>query len=70
MNDRALDEIYQAIIDDPMNAEMGAKGYIPVYTASTKSRIVIVGQAPGRKAQESMKPWNGLLSCLPCRRSI
>lgn len=57
MND-ALDEIYQAIIDDPMNAEMGAKGYIPVYTASARSRIVIIGQAPGCKAQESMKPWN------------
>ena len=26
----ALAEIYQAIIDDPMNAEMGAKGYVPV----------------------------------------
>lgn len=54
----ALDEIYQAIIDDPMNAEMTAKGYVPVYTASSHSRIVIVGQAPGRRAQESMKPWN------------
>ncbi|HSW90896.1 MAG TPA: uracil-DNA glycosylase family protein [Candidatus Saccharimonadales bacterium] len=53
-----LDEIYQAIPNDPMNAEMSAKGYVPVYTASAKSRIVIVGQAPGRKAQESMKPWN------------
>ena len=53
-----LDEIYQAILNDPMNAEMSAKGYVPVYTASAKSRIVIVGQAPGRKAQESMKPWN------------
>src|ERR1044072_62325 len=57
MND-ALDEIYQAIIDDPMNADMGSKGYVPVYTPSAKPRIVIVGQAPGRRAQESMKPWN------------
>ena len=50
--------IYQAIVDDPMNAEMKRKGYVPVYTASAKSRIVIVGQAPGRKAQSTMKPWN------------
>jgi len=49
---------YQAIIDDPMNAEMKDKGYVPVYTASAKARIMIVGQAPGRKAQATLKPWN------------
>src|SRR5690606_27598968 len=26
--------------------------------ASAKSKIIIAGQAPGRKAQESQKPWN------------
>ena len=51
-------EIYQAIIDDPMNADMKAKGYIPVYTAGPKAKIVIVGRAPGSKAQATMKPWN------------
>ena len=51
-------EIYQAIVDDPMNADMKLKGYTPVYTAGAKAKIVIVGQAPGTKAQASMKPWN------------
>jgi uracil-DNA glycosylase len=51
-------EIYQAIVDDPMNADMKLKGYAPVYTAGAKAKIVIVGQAPGTKAQASMKPWN------------
>ncbi len=51
-------KIYQAIVDDPMNTEMATKGYLPVYTAGPKSKIIIVGQAPGAKAQESMKPWN------------
>ena len=50
--------IYQAIVDDPMNAEMKRKGYVPVYTASAKSRIVIVGQAPGRRAHESGIPFD------------
>lgn len=52
-----LSDIYQQIIHDHMNAEMSAKGYAPLYTASPNARIVIVGQAPGRKAQEAMKPW-------------
>lgn len=50
--------IHQAIIDDPMNAGMRAKGYAPVYTAGAKAKIAIIGQAPGSKAQQSMKPWN------------
>lgn len=54
----ALDEIRNKIINHPSNAWAKTLGYDPVYTASEKSRIMIVGQAPGRKAQESRKPWN------------
>lgn len=53
-----LAHIRAAISTDPMNQVFTEKGYIPVYTASKNARIVIVGQAPGRKAQESMTPWN------------
>lgn len=53
-----LETIYSAIMSDPMNSEMRMKGYVPLYTAGTKAKIVIVGQAPGSRAQESMKPWN------------
>jgi len=59
-----LADIYQNIIDDEMNDAMRAKGYLPVYTASVRSRIVVIGQAPGRKAQETMKPWNDLSGIL------
>ncbi|UTX51728.1 uracil-DNA glycosylase family protein [Candidatus Saccharibacteria bacterium TM7i] len=41
-----------------MNSDMADKGYAPVYTAGAGAKIVIVGQAPGAKAQMSMKPWN------------
>lgn len=54
----ALVEIYQEICDDPMNAEMRDRGYLPLYSASSKSKVAIVGQAPGRRAQESGVPWN------------
>ncbi len=50
--------IYNEICADPMNAAMAVKGYAPVYTAGPKAKIVIVGQAPGSKAQATMKPWN------------
>lgn len=55
---RAFEEIYRAIVDDPMNAEMKAKGYAPIYTAGPHAKIIIIGQAPGARAQASMKPWN------------
>ena len=29
-----------------------------MYSASSSSRIVLVGQAPGRIAQQTLKPWN------------
>lgn len=53
-----LQKIFQAIVDDPDNAQAKAAGYQPLYTASKRAKMVIVGQAPGRKAQESGIPWN------------
>lgn len=50
--------LYNKIDRAEMNAHLRAKGFAPVYTASAKSRIVLVGQAPGRIAQETRKPWN------------
>lgn len=55
---KTLDDIYRDIVNDPMNVEMKEKGYIPVYTAGYDAKIAIIGQAPGRKAQATMKPWN------------
>lgn len=50
--------LYQEINDATTNAEMRAKGYTPVYTATAAARIMLVGQAPGRIAQQTHKPWN------------
>lgn len=51
-------DIYSQICADPMNAEMLDKGYVPLYTAAAGAKIVVVGQAPGLRAQTSMKPWD------------
>jgi uracil-DNA glycosylase len=50
--------IRQAIIDDPDNAAFGAQGFLPLYAAGPGARIAVIGQAPGRKAQESGVAWN------------
>lgn len=58
MTTKIFDDIYNQICADPMNADMQARGYTPVYTAGPKAKIMIVGQAPGSKAQESKTPWH------------
>ena len=55
--------LYQEINDATTNAEMRAKGYTPVYTATAAARIMLVGQAPGRIAQQTHKPWNDAGGC-------
>lgn len=49
-------DIYKEISLHPSNATFLDKGYSPLYTASAKSKIVMIGQAPGKKAQESGVP--------------
>ena len=53
-----FEEIRRAIVDDPDNSGMVAKGYLPLYAAGSRARVAVIGQAPGWKAQESNLAWN------------
>lgn len=53
-----LDQIRAEIRADPTNAWAREAGYEPVYVAAPEARCLIVGQAPGIKAQESGIAWN------------
>ncbi|MCE5290846.1 MAG: uracil-DNA glycosylase family protein [Nocardiaceae bacterium] len=53
-----LAHIRADIVADPSNAWAADAGYEPVYVASPDARCLIIGQAPGIKAQESGIPWN------------
>lgn len=53
-----LDRIRAEIIAHPTNAWAHDLGYEPVYSAAPGARVVLIGQAPGRKAQESGIPFN------------
>ncbi|MCR8969805.1 uracil-DNA glycosylase family protein [Facklamia sp. 7083-14-GEN3] len=53
-----LDQIHQKIMSAPMNATYSKKGIQRLYKAPPQARLVIVGQAPGRKAEASQMVWD------------
>lgn len=55
-----FEEIKNEIMSDPMNESYTKRGIPPLFKASEEARIVIVGQAPGRKAEETNLFWNDL----------
>ena len=58
MTNDNLKEIKNKIIKDPFNKTLILKGFSPLFQANKNSLIVIIGQAPGIKAQESMTLFN------------
>lgn len=53
-----FEEIEQEIMKDEMNFNYTQRGIEPLFKVSKKASIVIVGQAPGRKAEETHLFWN------------
>ena len=53
-----FDTIQHEIMEDPMNQNYTEKGIPPLFKASDDARLVIVGQAPGRKAEATRLFWN------------
>ena len=45
------DKIFEAIRQDPDNADFTAQGWDPLYHIEPEATILIASQAPGRKAQ-------------------
>lgn len=55
-----FENIKQEIMADAMNKSYTERGIEPLFKASENARIAIVGQAPGRKAEETRLFWNDL----------
>ena len=53
-----LSKIFHAIKEDPQNTLYTAQGIAPLYSVHHEAKILIVGQAPGIRAQESRLFWN------------
>ncbi|GAD17096.1 uracil-DNA glycosylase family protein [Lentilactobacillus otakiensis] len=50
--------IFKAIQADPQNKQFTSQGILPLYHVDPKAEILIISQAPSRKAQESMVFWD------------
>lgn len=53
-----IDAIRRTIAQEQDNQDMAARGWGPLFTASPRARIVVVGQAPGIRAQTTGIPWD------------
>lgn len=47
-----IEAIKKAIVQDPDNLEFTNKGWVPIFMANPRSKLLIIGQAPGIKTQE------------------
>lgn len=58
----AFDTIRKEIINDPTNIQFKKLGYEPLFIVDKEAKIVIIGQAPGKKI---CKIWKYLLVYKP-----
>lgn len=53
-----FEQIRAEIAADPMNRDYSERGIMPLFKAAEEARMVIVGQAPGRRAEATRLYWN------------
>lgn len=53
-----FEKIFDAIVIDEQNRDYTQAGIQPLYQIASDARIVVIGQAPGRKAQDTQMVWN------------
>ncbi|KRL42391.1 uracil dna glycosylase superfamily protein [Liquorilactobacillus nagelii DSM 13675] len=53
-----LKSLVQAIMADPENQKYTERAIRPLFTVDPQAKILIVGQAPGLKAEQTQKMWN------------
>lgn len=59
-NNKALEELVEEIKALPENQSYTERGIPPIFQFHEESRILLVGQAPGRKVEESGIPFHDL----------
>ena len=52
-----FDKVTEQLMQDPRNTSFTSRGVGPIYQLSNKAEILIIGQAPGRKVEESGVPF-------------
>ena len=51
-------QVFDEIRADPQNAEFTRRGIDPLYSVGPEATIAVIGQAPGRVAQDTGIVWN------------
>lgn len=58
MNDKKFDKIIKRLKEDSRNKSYTERGIPPIFQVSPKAQVLIIGQAPGKKVEESLIPFN------------
>ena len=58
MNDKKFDKIIKKLKEDSRNKSYTERGIPPIFQVSPKAQILIIGQAPSKKVEESLIPFN------------
>ncbi len=58
MGDMSISNIVEKIKSDERNAEYTERGIPPIFQLNAGAKILIIGQAPGRKVEESKIPFD------------
>lgn len=58
MSQFSVSDITEKLKQDPRNASYTEAGIPPVFQISPAAKVLIIGQAPGRKVQETLIPFN------------
>ena len=58
MNDKKFDKTIKKLKEDSRNKSYTERGIPPIFQVSPKAQILIIGQAPGKKVEESLIPFN------------
>lgn len=58
MNDKKFNKIIKKLKEDSRNKSYTERGIPPIFQVSPKAQILIIGQAPGKKVEESLIPFN------------
>jgi uracil-DNA glycosylase len=53
-----VEEITKQLMEDERNQSYTERGIPPFYQISDRARVLIIGQAPGRKVEETKIPFN------------
>lgn len=53
-----IGDITEELKRDPRNADYTGRGIPPVYQISPEAKVLIIGQAPGQKVEQTLIPFN------------